>query len=146
MKKIMMGVVAIIILISGFLLWQQYKQDKAFMGSLFIHKPIEISQINSIHLWVKEREIKKSTNEEDFKVVQWFNEYPPERVSEAKVPKSDAQVIIKLQNPNGTISINYMRNDKKIYVSKSGPIGPQYVFLDDAPELENFFEELIDKS
>lgn len=148
MRKTKTGIFLVLALILGFLWWQQYKQDHEFMNNLLLHKPIALNQIDAIHVWVKCSEIKKVPTKDYLKVVEWFNHYPPNRVAEEKVPLSDAQFIIDLKypNPNGTIVINYMQTDRKIYVGTNGANAPSYMFLDDAPELINFFEELIKQS
>lgn len=141
MKKPILGISFIIVLVFGFLWWQQYKQDKAFMESLLLHQPIEINQVDAINIWEKGKDIKKVPTEDYIKVVDWFSQYQPNRVSEEKVPHSDAQVVIDLK-AGQTIIINYV--DQKIFVSRTDVgIGIEYVFLDDAPKLENFFKELL---
>lgn len=133
---------SIIVLFMAILWWQLYEQDKEFMDSLLLHQPIVINQVDSIHLWEKGADIRKVTTDDYIKVVEWFNEYEPNRVSEEKVPPPNAQVIVDTKE-GATITINYV--DRKIYVNRTdvGAGGIEYVFLDDAPKLENFFKELI---
>ena len=129
-------------IVIAILWWQQYKEDKVFMDRLLLHQPIAINEVDAIHLWEKGADIKRVPTEEYIKIVEWFNQYEPDRISEEKVPPSNAQVIVDM-NKGATIVINYL--DGKIYVNRTdvgyGDIG--YVFLDDAPKLESFFKELI---
>ena len=133
---------SIVILVIAILGWQQYEQNKEFMDSLLLHQPIEINQVDTIHLWEKGADIKKVPIDEYKKVVEWFNEYEPNRVSGEKVPPPNAQVVVDTKE-GATIIINYV--DGKIYVNRTdvGAGGIEYVFLDDAPKLEKFFKELI---
>ena len=103
--------------------------------------PKEWIQIEAIHLWVKGTDIIRVPKSEYIKIVEWFNQYDPQKISEEKVPLSNAQVVVDTVE-GATIIINYI--DGRIYVSRNyGGSNLQYEFLDDAPELENFFEELI---
>lgn len=133
---------SIVVLFMAILWWQQYEQDKEFMDSLLLHQPIEINQVDAIHFWGKGADIRKVTTDEYIKVVKWFNEYEPKRVSEEKIPPTNAQVVVETKEGE-TITINYA--DGKIYVNRTdvGAGGIEYVFLDDAPKLENFLKELI---
>lgn len=132
----------IVVLFMAILWWQQYEQDKKFMDSLLLHQPIVINQVDAIHLLEKGTDIRKVTTDKYIKVVEWFNEYEPNRVSEENVPPPNAQVVVDTKD-GATITINYV--DGKIYVNRTdvGTGGIEYVFLDDAPKLENFFKELI---
>ena len=137
--NISLSIVAIVIAI---LWWLQYEQDKEFMDSLLLHQPIVMSQVDSIHLWENGADIRKVTIDEYIKVVEWFNDYEPNRVSEEKVPPPNAQVVVDTKEGT-TIIINYV--DGKIYINRTdvGNGGIEYVLLDDAPKLEEFFKELI---
>lgn len=137
MKKGILGVSIVIVFSLGFMLWQKTEEKKL----LLLHQPIPLNQVDAIHTWVKGTHIKRVPTEEYMKVVEWFNDYPPERIKEEKIPLSEAQVVIDLLYPTRTIILNYV--DEKIYVGKSGDNVSPYVFLDDSPELENFFKELI---
>lgn len=132
----------VVILLIAILGWQQYEQSKEFMDSLLLHQPIVINQVDAIHLWEKGADIREVTIDDYIKVVEWFNEYEPNRVSGEKVPQPNAQVVVDTKE-GPTIIINYV--DGKIYVNRTdgGPDGIEYVFLDDAPKLERFFIELI---
>ncbi|MET0785452.1 MAG: hypothetical protein ABWY25_01945, partial [Paenisporosarcina sp.] len=85
---------------------------------------------------------RRVSTEEYIKVVEWFNQYEPNRISEEKVPPSNAQVVVDTKE-GATIIIHY--TDGKIYVSRTDVIdgGIGYLFLDEAPKLEYFFKELL---
>ena len=68
--------------------------EKEFMDSLLLHQPIVINQVDAIHLREKGADIRKVTIDDYIKVVEWFNEYEPNRVSGEKVPHANAQVIV----------------------------------------------------
>lgn len=82
--------------------------------------------------------------EDYLEVVEWFNLYEPERVEKVEIPvPADAQIVVDTNDRTTTI-INY--KDGNIYVSKSGEtVWEEYIFLDESPKLENFFEELVVK-
>lgn len=134
--------VSIVVIVIAILWWLQYEQDKEFMDSLLLHQPIVISQVDAIHLSEDGTDKRKVTIDEYIKVVEWFNEYEPNRVSVEKVPPPNAQVVVDMKEGE-TITINYV--DGKIYINRTdvGFEGIEYVFLEDAPKLEGFFKELI---
>jgi len=134
--------VSIVVIVITILWWLQYEQDKEFMDSLLLHQPIEISQVDAIYLWENGAVKRKVTIDEYIKVVEWFNEYEPNRVSEEKVPPPSAKVVVDMKEGD-TITINYV--DGKIFVNRTdvGAGGLEYVFIDDARRLEEFFKELI---
>lgn len=139
MKRKMYILTVVVFLIIAALWWGQYKQNKELTN---FHQPITINQVEAIHLWEKGTDIKRVPKSEYIKIVEWFNQYDPQKISEQKVPLSNAQVVVDTVE-GATIIINYI--DGRIYVSRNdvGDSNLQYEFLDDAPELENFFEELI---
>jgi hypothetical protein len=136
-RKMYIFTVVVFFIIAAFW-WDQYKQNKELTH---FHQPITINQVEAIHLWVKGTDIIRVPKSEYIKIVEWFNQYDPQKISEEKVPLSNAQVVVDTVE-GATIIINYI--DGRIYVSRNyGGSNLQYEFLDDAPELENFFEELI---
>lgn len=129
----------LIIIIAFIFLWNPYNQENEFMDSLLLHQPIEINQINDIRLLENGTEIKKVPIEEYAKIVKVFNLYEPTRISEEKIPSSNTQMVIDLETGK-TIAINYVNG--KIYIGRTDvkAEGIEYVFLDDAPKLENYFK------
>jgi hypothetical protein len=134
--------ISIVILVIAILGWQQYEKNKEFMDSLLLHQPIVINQVDAIHLLEKRADIREVKIDDYIKVVEWFNEYEPNRVSGEKIPQPNAQVVVNTKEGE-TIIINYV--DGEIYINRTdvGAGGIEYVFLDDAPKLEKFFKELI---
>ena len=117
------------------------EEGRLTKGKVKLSHSKEWIQIEAIHLWVKGTDIVRVPKSEYIKIVEWFNQYDPQKISEEKVPLSNAQVVIDTVE-GATIIINYI--DGRIYVSRyDDGSNSQYEFLDDAPELENFFEELI---
>lgn len=152
-KKIIFSVLAVIILILGFLWWQQYKEDKAFMENLSLHQPIEISQIHIARVWeayengevIQEAELKK--------IIKWFNDYPANKITEqsdfdysASNSGVKAAIYIELNSGN-KIKIFFVNGDS-IYVTRTDVKGGMlitYSFLEKAPQIEHYFEEFLEE-
>jgi hypothetical protein len=123
---------------------QDKEQEKKHMENLLIHEPIEINQIDSIRLFVPGEDSKKLSKDEYSKVIEWFNQYEPNRISRADAPRSP-QASLLVETKKGETIINYKAG--KVYVTRSdvsySNIAVRYVFIDHAPKLENFFMEQI---
>jgi hypothetical protein len=152
-KKIIFGILAVV-LIPSFLWWQQYKEDKEFMESLLLHQPIELNQIHSAKVW-KANENGTQVSEADLKkIIEWFNDYPPNRITEqsdfdysASNSGVKAGIYIEL-NSGYKIKIFFVNGDS-IYVIRTDVKGGMlisYSLLEDVPELEDYFEELLKES
>jgi len=147
LKKFIFVILSVIVLVSVFLWWQQYKEHKAFMQCLALHQPIEINEIDNVQAWGKLGEKKEVSKEDVERIVRWFNAYPAEGIGEIgdfyDNPTHQAGIIIKL-NSGYEVDIYYvegMIDVSRTDVKKGMEIS--YHFLEDAPELETYFKELI---
>ncbi|QOR67279.1 hypothetical protein IM538_03835 [Cytobacillus suaedae] len=132
MKKYTFTVVLIGIVLIG---WQLIEKKSP-------HQPIEKEQISGVFLWTEASDIKPVSKEDYSSVVDLFNEYDSDRVNQVEFPlQSNAKLIIDL-NTAKTITISYF--DGKIYVNRIDVDNGEYVFLDNANELEGFFKQLLE--
>lgn len=137
-RNIYISVPIIVIILAFIFWWNPFKQEKALMDSLLLHQPIKINQIKDIYLLENGTEIKKIPTDDYTQIVKWFNQYDPTRISEEKIPSTNAQIVIK-SNDGKTITINYVNGN--IYIGRTDvkADGIEYVFLDDTPKLESYF-------
>lgn len=138
-RNIYISVPIVVIIISFIFWWNPFNQEKVLMDSLLLHQPIKINQIKDIYLLENGTEIKKIPTDDYTEIVNWFNQYDPTRISEEKIPSTNAQIVIE-SDDGKTITINYLNGN--IYIGRTDikADGIEYVFLDDAPKLESYFK------
>ncbi|MDK2984520.1 MAG: hypothetical protein PWQ96_162 [Clostridia bacterium] len=146
-KKYIVLILFVIVFVSIFLWWQQYQEHKSLMKHLALHQPIEINEIESVHSWVKLREKKEVSKQDVERIVRWFNTFPAESIREKgdfyDNPTHQAGIIIIL-NSGYEVAIYYVEGmvDVSRTDVKNG-MEISYHFLEDAPELDNYFIELF---
>jgi hypothetical protein len=151
LKKVIFSILALIVLIPGFLWSLHYKEDKAFMESLLLHRPIEISQIHSAKAG-KAYESGTAVPKMDLKkIVDWLNDYPANKITEQPdfdwtASNSGVKAIINIELDSGyEIKILFVDGDS-IYVTRNDVkrgMSISYSFLEKARELEHYFAEFL---
>jgi hypothetical protein len=135
MKKYTFTITAIILIGLVLISWQLIAKQSP-------HQPIEKEQISGVFLWTEATDIKPLSKEEYSTVVDLFNEYDPDRVNQVEFPlQSNAKLIIDF-NTAKSITISYL--NEKIYVNRIDVDNGEYVFLDNANEIEGFFKQLLE--
>jgi hypothetical protein len=153
MKKRILGISVVIVVIFGFLWWQQYRQDKAFMNSLMLHQSLDIHDVQKIQAWKSNTDPIDIPKDKWKDILGWFNRHPSNMVSEKgdfyDNPTSEAGIIIKLKSGH-KVAIYYVKGN--IFVSRTDikdGMEISYKFSEDASKMEGysklkrFFEELI---
>jgi hypothetical protein len=146
-------VLAVIVLIPGFLWWLHDKEDKAFMESLLLHQPIEFNQIHNARMWKSDENT--VIQEADLKdIINWFNDYPANKITEQSdfdhtASNSGVKAAIYIDLNSGYKIKIFFVNDDSIYVVRTDVKGGMlisYSFLEKSPQLEQYFVDFLDNS
>lgn len=146
LKKALIWILFTIVLISVFLWWQQYKQDKELMDSLKLHQPIEISEIDTVVVWKSQEEPKEVRKEEVKKIIKGFNDSEPgeEKGDFYDLPTHEAGIIIDLKKGH-KIRIYYVKGMIDVIRTDVKPnMEVSYNLKTIEPKLKDYFEKLVD--
>lgn len=145
MKKITIGIISVVVLGLVFFWWQQYQQDKAFMDSLKLHQPIELTEVTEVYVWKSIEDPKGLIKGEEEKVIKGFNDAEPgkEKGDFYDLPTHEAGIIIKLKS-GYEINIYYVEGMIDVTRTDVKPKMKITYRLNDAPVLNDYFEKLLD--
>jgi hypothetical protein len=142
MKKSVLGVCVLLTIVSTFLFFQWNRHR--IIG---FHQIIDINEVTLMKTSVGTYDPLLVSREGANNIVEWFNSYPAAKVKEQadwyNNPTHEAVITITLISKD-EVRIYYVEG--LIFVSRTDVKDDrevQYVFMEDAPELESYFLELI---